>query len=130
MSESPKLFTIDDLKANGTRKSMYLLLHKKVYDVTKFMDEHPGGDEVLVAEAGQDATDAFEDVGHSDDARELLADYLIGEFDETNASSKKAASGASKAANSAVASGSSLMYFLPLTGLVAFFAWQHFSAQA
>lgn len=109
---------------------MYLLLHKKVYDVTKFMDDHPGGDEVIVAEAGQDATDAFEDVGHSDDARELLVDYYLGEFDDTKATAKKATSGAAKAANSAVASGSSLMYFLPLTGLVAFFAWQHYSGSA
>lgn len=27
---------------------------------------------------GQDATEAFEDVGHSDEARELLEDLLIG----------------------------------------------------
>lgn len=27
---------------------------------------------------GQDATEAFEDVGHSDEAREILASYKIG----------------------------------------------------
>jgi len=30
--------------------------------------------------AGGDATDSFEDVGHSTDARELMKDYLIGEI--------------------------------------------------
>lgn len=29
---------------------------------------------------GRDATEAFEDVGHSNDARELMKDYLIGEL--------------------------------------------------
>ncbi len=38
----------------------------------------PGGEEVLLEHAGGDATEAFEDVGHSEDARELLNTYLIG----------------------------------------------------
>ena len=37
-----------------------------------------GGEEVLLDVAGQDATEAFEDVGHSDEARELLEPMLIG----------------------------------------------------
>jgi len=31
---------------------------------------------------GADSTDAFEDVGHSTDARELMKDYLVGELTE------------------------------------------------
>lgn len=37
-----------------------------------------GGEEVLLDVAGQDATEAFEDVGHSDEARELLGPMLVG----------------------------------------------------
>ena len=37
-----------------------------------------GGEEVLLDVAGQDATEAFEDVGHSDEARELLEPMLVG----------------------------------------------------
>ncbi|KAL8195142.1 UNVERIFIED_CONTAM: Cytochrome b5 type B (outer mitochondrial membrane), partial [Gekko kuhli] len=40
---------------------------------------HPGGEEVLLEQAGRDATESFEDVGHSVDAREMLDQYLIGE---------------------------------------------------
>lgn len=37
-----------------------------------------GGEEVLLDVAGQDATEAFEDVGHSDEARETLEPLLVG----------------------------------------------------
>ena len=35
----------------------------KVYDVTEFLAEHPGGEEILLETAGTDSTEAFEDVG-------------------------------------------------------------------
>lgn len=46
-----------------------------------FLSQHPGGEEVLLDEGAKDATAAFEDVGHTDDARDLLVKYYIGEVD-------------------------------------------------
>lgn len=40
--------------------------------------QHPGGEEVLLEQAGKEATEAFEDVGHSTDARDLMKKYRIG----------------------------------------------------
>ncbi|ELW50378.1 Cytochrome b5 type B [Tupaia chinensis] len=40
---------------------------------------HPGGEEVLLEQAGADASESFEDVGHSSDAREMLKQYYIGD---------------------------------------------------
>lgn len=40
-----------------------------------------GGEEVLLDVGGQDATEAFEDVGHSDEAREILDGLLVGTLD-------------------------------------------------
>ena len=39
-----------------------------------------GGEEVLMDVGGQDATEPFEDVGHSDEAREILDGLLIGDL--------------------------------------------------
>jgi hypothetical protein len=36
-----------------------------------------GGEEVLLDVGGQDSTEAFEDVGHSDEAREILDGLLV-----------------------------------------------------
>lgn len=47
------------------------------------MLQHPGGEEVLLEQAGKDGSEAFEDVGHSSDARELMVKYKIGEIVES-----------------------------------------------
>ncbi|XP_009274971.1 PREDICTED: cytochrome b5 [Aptenodytes forsteri] len=41
---------------------------------------HPGGEEVLREQAGGDATENFEDVGHSTDARTLSETFIVGEL--------------------------------------------------
>jgi len=71
----------------------------KVYDVTGYLDDHPGGAEVMLDVAGQDADEFFEDIGHSKEAREELAKHYIGEFhlDEAAKAKLKAQQEASKA---------------------------------
>ncbi|KIX09415.1 uncharacterized protein Z518_00495 [Rhinocladiella mackenziei CBS 650.93] len=59
---------------------VWIIVHGKVYDITNYLDHHPGGGKILKEVSGQDATSAFEDVGHSDDARDLLARFHIGEL--------------------------------------------------
>lgn len=51
-----------------------------MYDVSKYLDDHPGGAEVMLDVAGQDADEFFEDIGHSKDARQELKKYIIGNF--------------------------------------------------
>jgi cytochrome b involved in lipid metabolism len=48
----------------------------------QFILQHPGGEEILIENAGIDSTEPFEDVGHSTDAREMMKDYYIGELQE------------------------------------------------
>lgn len=45
--------------------------------------QHPGGEEVLLEQAGKDATESFEDVGHSTDARDMMKRYKVGEVIES-----------------------------------------------
>ena len=48
--------------------------------MTPFMDDHPGGGEIMLSAAGKDGTQDFEDVGHSPHARTLLQKYYLDEF--------------------------------------------------
>ena len=76
-------------KSKGAEKSIWTVIHDKVYDITKFLDEHPGGEEILIENAGIDATENFEDVGHSSDAREMLEEYFIGDVHEDDKTGSK-----------------------------------------
>ena len=42
------------------------------------MRDHPGGADLLIDSAGKDATEDYADVGHSEDADEILESFLIG----------------------------------------------------
>merc|ERR1712076_320629 len=86
MTEEVKTFRLEEIKEHNITKgeglSVWIVLQDKVYDVTKFLGEHPGGEEILFENAGGDATENFEDVGHSSDAREMLEEYYIGDVAE------------------------------------------------
>uniref|UniRef100_A0A8C9WKD1 Cytochrome b5 type B n=1 Tax=Scleropages formosus TaxID=113540 RepID=A0A8C9WKD1_SCLFO len=73
-------YTLEEVKQHNTSTDSWLVIHDRVYDISSFLEEHPGGEEVLLEQAGADATESFEDVGHSLDAREMLQQYLIGEL--------------------------------------------------
>lgn len=75
-----RYYRLSEIEQKNTFKSTWIIINYKVYDVTKFLEEHPGGEEVLREQAGGDATESFEDVGHSTDAREMSKDMVIGEL--------------------------------------------------
>lgn len=110
-----------------------MVIHDKVYDVTKFVDEHPGGEEVLLDVGGQDATEAFEDVGHSDEAREMLEPLLVGALDRQPGDPLpgKSSSSSYAAANADASSiGVGMYAFVFIGGLLSFFAYQYTQKQA
>ncbi|XP_047147184.1 cytochrome b5 [Vigna umbellata] len=74
-------YAIQDLSHHKTKDDCWILVGGKVYDVTQYLDDHPGGDDVILAATGKDATEDFEDAGHSKSARELMEQYCIGELD-------------------------------------------------
>ncbi|KAM7406125.1 hypothetical protein PAMP_000524 [Pampus punctatissimus] len=75
-----KYYTLEEIRVHNMNSDTWLIIHDKVYDITSFLEEHPGGEEVLLEQGGADATESFEDVGHSTDAREMLQQYYIGEL--------------------------------------------------
>jgi len=78
---SSKVYTLEECSKHRSEKDCWLIIHGKVYDVTKFLDEHPGGYDIVVAASGKDGTEDFEEIGHSSTAKEMLADYYIGEYE-------------------------------------------------
>ncbi|KAL4984344.1 hypothetical protein BDW68DRAFT_193721 [Aspergillus falconensis] len=77
MEDLPE-YTLHEVASHKTKEDLWIIVDGKVYDVTKYVRDHPGGADVLIDTAGTDATEAYEDVGHSEDADEILQTYLIG----------------------------------------------------
>ncbi|CAK1544339.1 unnamed protein product [Leptosia nina] len=75
-----KRFSRQEISLRNSKSDLYVIIDNRVYDLTKFQDDHPGGHEVLQQVAGKDGTEEFHDVGHSLDAKELMKKYLMGEL--------------------------------------------------
>lgn len=71
-------YTISEVKKHKNSKSAWMIVHNNVYDVTNYIYEHPGGADNILDYAGKDGTDAFEEIGHSSDARIVLEKFKIG----------------------------------------------------
>jgi cytochrome b involved in lipid metabolism len=71
----------EELCKHDKIEDLWLAIDGIVYDVTPFMDDHPGGGEIMLSAANKDGTDDFEDVGHSPHARELLKKFKVGVFE-------------------------------------------------
>ena len=84
------------------KKECWIIIHGIVYDVTSFLNSHPGGPDSILDRGGLDATVEFEDIFHSASARESLRDMVVGKLDtytgDLNAvySSKGAGNGSSE----------------------------------
>jgi len=131
MAESKdKVWTFEEVTAKNSKDNLHLLIHGKVYGIAKFLDEHPGGDEVLLGEAGRDATDAFEDVGHSDEAREIMAEYLVGTCPDGATKGPTTAKSAKAQGEYVRSKGErGLGYLLPLGVFICYLAYRYYYAE-
>ncbi|KAI0036141.1 FMN-dependent dehydrogenase-domain-containing protein [Vararia minispora EC-137] len=51
-----------EVATHNSRASCWIIVHGKVYDVTDFLDEHPGGSKIILKYAGKDATCEYEPI--------------------------------------------------------------------
>ncbi|EPB92356.1 cytochrome-b5 reductase [Mucor circinelloides 1006PhL] len=75
------IYSLSEVEKHNVKGDLWLAIEGKVYNVTTFAADHPGGERAIYEEAGKDATDAFNDIGHSEAAHEWLNDYYIGDLE-------------------------------------------------
>lgn len=76
-----QVYTASEISAHNSEKDMWVVYKGKVYDISKYADEHPGGLDTLIEQAGKDVTKVFDSIGHSKEAKETLGTFVIGEVD-------------------------------------------------
>lgn len=81
MSKRVRIYTAEDVAEHVSSSSCWVSREGKVYDVTKFLDDHPGGDDFILKYAGQDIGEVMKDPEeheHSESAYDMLDEFLIG----------------------------------------------------
>jgi cytochrome b involved in lipid metabolism len=70
------------LEAHHSFEDCWMVIHGKVYDLTDFSQNHPGGAYLIQKMAGKDATKTFS-VFHHQDKLMLAEPYLVGKYLES-----------------------------------------------
>jgi len=70
-------YTREEVSKHNTEDSVWFIIDAKVYDVSDFLDAHPGGEAVLRQVAGQDAGEAFWSL-HRNEVLAKYEDLVIG----------------------------------------------------
>jgi 4-hydroxysphinganine ceramide fatty acyl 2-hydroxylase len=71
----------DEVKSHNTEKSCYVTIDERVFDVTSFLEDHPGGGELILEYGGKDVKHIMQDEishTHTEAAYEILEDSLVG----------------------------------------------------
>ncbi|KAF7547279.1 hypothetical protein G7Z17_g7845 [Cylindrodendrum hubeiense] len=77
MSPPDKTFSREEVRSHTTEDSLWCIIDSTVYNLTDFVDAHPGGESVLRQVAGQDATSAFYNL-HRHEVLTKYADLAVG----------------------------------------------------
>ncbi|KIY70836.1 fatty acid-2 hydroxylase [Cylindrobasidium torrendii FP15055 ss-10] len=75
-----KIVTHDEVAKHDTVMSCWLSFQDRVYDVTNFLADHPGGDDIMLKYAGKNVDTVMadpEEHEHSESAYEMMSEFLI-----------------------------------------------------
>lgn len=70
-----------DVASHNSDKSCYVTIGTKVYDITNFVSDHPGGGDLILEYGGKDVSEIMNDElshTHSGNAYEVLEAHLVG----------------------------------------------------
>ncbi|KAF8434523.1 hypothetical protein L210DRAFT_3763029 [Boletus edulis BED1] len=81
ISKRVRIFALEDLDAHKSPQSCWVSFKGKVYDVSAFVSDHPGGEDLILNNAGTEVENIMKDKDshdHSESAYEMLEEYVIG----------------------------------------------------
>lgn len=80
-TKAPKAYSKAEVALHNKRTDCWIIIKDKVFDVTSYVEEHPGGDAIL-AHAGDDSTEGFYGPQHATRVFEMIDDFCIGELEK------------------------------------------------
>ncbi|XP_074350969.1 cytochrome B5-like protein isoform X2 [Apium graveolens] len=77
--KAPKAYTKAEVSLHDKRTDCWIIIKQKIYDVTSYVEEHPGGDAIL-AHAGDDSTEGFYGPQHATRVFDMIEDFYVGDL--------------------------------------------------
>eukprot|EP00472_Partenskyella_glossopodia_P011975 CAMPEP_0197515916 /NCGR_PEP_ID=MMETSP1318-20131121/876_1 /TAXON_ID=552666 /ORGANISM="Partenskyella glossopodia, Strain RCC365" /LENGTH=482 /DNA_ID=CAMNT_0043064393 /DNA_START=880 /DNA_END=2328 /DNA_ORIENTATION=+ len=85
-----KILSLEEVAKHNTKKDCWVIVHGKVYDLTKFAPEHPGGSHIIYTFAGKDGSRIFDTIHTPDIFDKYTEDApLVGELDPKDMPAKE-----------------------------------------
>lgn len=82
-SKEEKLYTMNDVAKHNSRQSCWTVIKGDVYDLTSWINKHPGGEEKILRICGKDGTEAFNRKhGGEQKPEQILEQFGIGKLKE------------------------------------------------
>jgi len=88
MSKRLRIYSSEDVQKHNSESSCWITRGGNVYDVTGFLNDHPGGEDCILQHAAKDVGEIMQNAemhDHSSSAYDMLEEYVIGRLgtDET-----------------------------------------------
>lgn len=74
-----KTYNKAEVASHNKRADCWIIIKDKVYDVTSYVEEHPGGDAIM-DHAGDDSTKGFYGPQHATRVFDMIEDFYIGDL--------------------------------------------------
>ena len=76
---APREISLAEVEKHVAYDDLWLVIAGKVYDVTSYIDQHPGEDSIL-NDAGGDASAGFHGEQHPDSVHEMIPSFYVGDL--------------------------------------------------
>jgi cytochrome b involved in lipid metabolism len=77
--KTEKTYTMEEVAKHNSKESCWTVIRGEVYDLTNWIDKHPGGADKILKICGKDGTDLFvRQHGGKEKPEKILEDFEIG----------------------------------------------------
>ena len=80
--DKTRKISAEEVRKHNSVDDLWIIIDKKVYDVTEYAEEHPGGVAAIAKNAGGDASKGFRGPQHPSRVFDIVDDYMIGVLEE------------------------------------------------
>lgn len=80
-SKRIRIYTSEDVSSHSSSSSCWISRRGRIYNVTGFLPDHPGGDDLILKYGGSDVDAIMGDPKeheHSDSAYDMMEDFVVG----------------------------------------------------